>query len=128
LPSSDTFHLVLVVEDEVFIRLHLAQSIREAGFQVIEAASGEEAIDVLRSGERIDILLTDISLPGVSGLHVAELFRKHRPATKIVISSAHKETLDWLHGMFVKPYKMCDLIDRLVELTASQDTRERDTG
>ena len=60
----DAKKTVLVVEDEVLIRLYLSEEIRAAGFTVIEAASADEAFEVLKSRNDIDLVLTDIRMPG----------------------------------------------------------------
>ena len=68
--------VVLVVEDEFFVRYGIANALREAGYAVVESGSGEEAIALCRSNAPIDVMFTDINLGGsVSGWEVAERFR-----------------------------------------------------
>ena len=70
--GPDAKKTVLVVEDEVLIRLYLSEEIRAAGFTVIEAASADEAFEVLKSRNDIDLVLTDIRMPGtMDGLQLA---------------------------------------------------------
>jgi CheY-like chemotaxis protein len=80
--------VVLVVEDEFFLRYGIANAQREAGYSVVECESGEEAIALCRSTSRIDALFTDINLGGsVSGWEVAERFRLTRPDGAVLYTS-----------------------------------------
>ena len=79
---------ILLVEDEFFLRYDLAFCLREAGYAVIESASGEDAIAQCKSGMAIDMILTDINLGGpVTGLDVAKRFRAQRPDMPVVYMS-----------------------------------------
>jgi CheY-like chemotaxis protein len=80
---------VLVVEDEELIRLIVVDALEDAGFEVIEAATGEEALS--RCQERVaDVLFTDIRLPGtVDGWDVAEHCRDLNPQMPVVYASGH---------------------------------------
>ena len=72
--------VVLVVEDEFLVRYNIAGCLQEAGYVVVEAGSGEEAIALCNSGRPIDMVVTDINLGGcASGWDVAECFRAARP-------------------------------------------------
>ena len=81
--------VVLVVEDEFFVRLDIAACLQEAGYVVIESASGEEAIArYCRSAAVIDVLLTDINLGGpISGWDVADYFRLEEPEIPVLYMS-----------------------------------------
>ena len=80
--------VVLVVEDEVFLRYGIASALREAGYSVVECGSGEEAVALCRSRASIDVLFTDINLGGsVSGWEVAERFRLVRPGGAVLYTS-----------------------------------------
>jgi len=80
--------VVLVVEDDFFVRSDTADVLREAGYVVIEAASGEEAIALCESGMSIDIVFTDINLARrVSGWDVAERCRAEQPNIPILYTS-----------------------------------------
>src|ERR1700739_2213021 len=63
---------VLLVEDELFVRMEIAATLRHAGFQVIEAACADAALEFIESGEPIDLVFTDIQTPGIlDGLALA---------------------------------------------------------
>ena len=67
----------MVVEDEWLVRMEIADALSEVGWHVLEAATGEAALELLEKGQQIDLLVTDIRLPGpVSGWDVAEKYRE----------------------------------------------------
>ena len=80
--------VVLLVDDEPFIRLLATDSLEEAGFEVEEAANAEEALAVLRSRSDVGLLFTDINMPGdLDGLELAELVHKSWPKVKLLVTS-----------------------------------------
>ena len=80
--------VVLIVEDEFLIRLHAAQIIEEAGFDVIEASNADEAISILEVRSDITVLFTDIQMPGsMDGLKLAAAVKGRWPPIKIVATS-----------------------------------------
>jgi two-component system, response regulator PdtaR len=83
--------VVLLVEDEVVLRCSIAESLRNAGYTVIERASGEEAIALSNSDIPIDVVFTDISLIGLAtGWDVADCFRAHRPNVSVLYTSGNR--------------------------------------
>jgi len=79
---------ILLVEDEVFPRMAIADDLMNAGFQVIQAATADEAWKLLRSSIKVDLVLTDINMPGtLNGCDLATLIHAIRPTIKIVILS-----------------------------------------
>lgn len=104
---------ILVVEDEVLIRLHLAEELRDSGYTVIEAASGDEAITLLSSLDDIGLVLTDIRMPGsVDGMALAYWTRSQFPSIKIVLISTevHSGTHVEFDACFTKPVRFDDLM------------------
>ena len=112
---------VLVVDDEPTIRMLVAEVLQDLGYSIIEAADGPAGMDVLRSGARIDLLVTDVGLPGgMNGRQVADAGRRLRPGLKVlfitgyaegaVMGDGHLET-----GMHVltKPFVMDELGHRI---------------
>lgn len=76
---------ILLAEDQTMIRTALASLLRlEAGFNVTEAADGNVAIALLKQHD-FDLLLTDIEMPGLSGIELAQYIQQHKTATKVVI-------------------------------------------
>lgn len=86
--------VVLVVEDEPIIRLDIAEELRRLGHQVIETVNADEAMTVLRSTARIDVVVTDVRMPGkLDGLDLARTVRQERPGVLIVVMSGHLTAL-----------------------------------
>ena len=114
--------VVLVVEDEFLIRLSAVESIQEAGFEVVEAASADEAIAILESRLDISVLFTDIQMPGsMDGLKLAAAVRDRWPPIKIITTSGQARIgCDDLPdgGLFLpKPYNAAQILKTLRELT-----------
>ena len=84
-PSS-----VLVVEDEEVVRRLLRQVLEQAGYDVLEAADGAEALS-LATMCRVDLLLTDMTMPGLNGREVAERLRAGRPDLKVIYMSGYAD-------------------------------------
>ena len=116
---------VLVVEDDVLVRTVLAAYLRECGFDVVEAGSADEAIRVLEAGIRVDIVFSDVNMPGsMDGFGLAQWLRRERPGLKIILTTGAGRTAkeaDELceHGpILAKPYNHADLERRLRALLA----------
>jgi CheY-like chemotaxis protein len=110
---------VLVVEDEELLREAVVEAFQEAGFQVIEAATGEEALE--RCQERVaDALFTDIRLPGsVDGWDIAEHCRKVDPKLPVVYATGYSHATHRLvpgSRFFQKPYRLDRVIAEVCEL------------
>jgi len=77
---------VLVVEDEILVRMMVAEELRRHGFNTIEAQNAQEAITLLlQSRIHVDLVFTDVQLPGsIDGLRLARLVREMRPNLKII--------------------------------------------
>ena len=81
---------VLVVEDEFLIRMLIADHLRETGFNVIEACNGDEAITILQSGITVDLVFTDVRMPGTTdGLGLLAYVRRTQPGVPVVMTSGH---------------------------------------
>ena len=107
--------LVLVVEDEVIIRTNVSEDLRAAGLEVMEAATGDEAIALVESGLPIDLVLTDVRMPGsLDGLELARVVRRKRPMSKIVVVSgnlAARPTPDLADAFLTKPYSLLTVVE-----------------
>lgn len=81
---------ILLVEDEALIRTVIAEGLRDEGFTVIEAADAAEALAVLAAGLSVDVLFTDVRMPGtMDGLALARVVRDRRPDIGILVTSGH---------------------------------------
>ena len=109
---------ILVVEDDVFLRMSLADHLRGAGYRVLEASNANEALDLLRDrSQAVRLLLSDIQMPGKrDGLELALAVRFQYPDIKIVLTSAQSfPTSHWgdTDGFFPKPYDAKRLIEHI---------------
>ncbi|HEV7880729.1 response regulator [Bradyrhizobium sp.] len=82
--------LVLIVEDEFLLRMNAVEMIKAAGFDAIEAANADEAIEILENRRDITVVFTDIQMPGsMDGLKLAQAVKGRWPPIKIVATSGH---------------------------------------
>jgi DNA-binding NtrC family response regulator len=104
---------VLVVEDEVLIRLDLSDHLRDFGYEVIEAGNADEALECL-AATAIDVVVTDVRMPGsMDGIQLAHLLHDERPHIGVIVVSGHADADQVPAGVPVvtKPFNMGDLID-----------------
>ena len=117
--------LVLVVEDELLVRMNALSLLEEAGFGVLEAGSADEAISLLERRKDIRIVFTDINMPGsMDGLRLAHAIRDRWPPIDIVLTSGRMCVRDEdmpERGVFLgKPYEPGELV-QMVRSLASED-------
>ncbi|EWY37643.1 hypothetical protein N825_16460 [Skermanella stibiiresistens SB22] len=117
---------ILVLEDEGLVRMLLVQSLEKRGYRVIETYDPEDAVKVLESGDRIDLLATDVGLPGMNGRQVAEIARRHRPDLPILFLTgyAHNaalddDTLGPRTQVLSKPFNIRVLLAKIAAMLAS---------
>jgi CheY-like chemotaxis protein len=113
--------VVLVVEDEFLIRMDAVDMIAGVGFEVVEAANADQAIEILQTRRDITAVFTDIQMPGsMDGLKLARAVRGRWPPIKIVATSGHvgvRETDLPVGGRFLpKPYSQLQVTSVLREL------------
>lgn len=106
------------MEDEPLLRLHAVSLIEDAGFEVVAAASAEEAIALLEHRGDISIVFTDIDLPGgMDGLRLAAAIRDRWPPVELILTSGHIKVdaadLPARGHFFSKPYDANQLIQTL---------------
>jgi two-component system, response regulator PdtaR len=113
---------VLVVEDEILIRLMVADALRAQGITVIEASNGDEALRVLQSSVPVELLLTDIRMPSaLDGLALAHAARAARPDLKLIVASsqpAGDEVAGLADAFFAKPFDLKGVVQRVKSLLA----------
>ena len=120
--SASRRAVVLIVEDEFLLRVDAVDMIKAAGFDVVEAANADEAIEILESRRDITVVFTDIQMPGsMDGLKLARAVRGRWPPIKIVATSGHVhvgETDLPEGGRFLpKPYNPMQVTGVLREVT-----------
>lgn len=102
-------NIVLVVEDEILVRMGIVDHLEEEGFTVLEAGTANEAIEILVKNLDVRIVFTDVDMPGgMDGLKLAAAIRTRWPPIKIVVTSGHRkvrvEELPVEAQFFPKPY------------------------
>jgi len=120
-PQPQHLGKVLVVDDEVLIRMDVAQHLRTAGFDVIEAWNGDEALTLLTNVGAIALVITDVRMPGkTDGEALASWLRREKPEVKIIIVSGHlpASRMRRADAAFEKPVDPAALIEKAKELLA----------
>ncbi|RZL09969.1 MAG: PAS domain S-box protein [Rubrivivax sp.] len=123
-PEADVGEVVLVVEDEAVVRGLIVEVLAELGYQAIEAADGPSGLEILsRPQQRIDLLVTDIGLPGLNGRQLADAARVTRPDLKVLFMTGYAENAAIANGfleagmaMITKPFAMDALALRMRDM------------
>jgi CheY-like chemotaxis protein len=109
--------VVLVVEDEVLIRSAVAEYLRISGNLVVEAANAAEAISVFAAGVAIDVVFSDIQMPGtMDGLSLARWVYHHHPGIRVVLTSGNADAAratEEAELFFPKPYRTAEVAIRI---------------
>ena len=88
-----TFQTVLVVDDEEMVRIIMVQVLQDNGYTVLEASDGLEALRIAKEHTgRIDLLLTDVKMPGMNGLELAARLLSNRPEMTVLYVSGHADS------------------------------------
>ena len=125
LPSGDLTGggTILLVEDESAVRLFSSRALREKGYTVLEAESGEEALEIIRSGEKFDLLVTDVVMPKMDGPTLSKHVRDLLPDTKTIFISGYTEDTfrknlghDAQIHFLPKPFTLKDLASKVKEV------------
>jgi CheY-like chemotaxis protein len=115
---------VLVVDDDAVIRLVVAEALRDAGLNVVEAGCADEAITYLRSGSRVDLIFSDINMAGpFDGLFLANHVQAIYPTVPIILTSGTGKPTG-LHGAEVfisKPYKLDAVVGVIIRTAGSTE-------
>lgn len=120
---------ILVVEDEEPVRALVRRILEQAGYRVLSAASGDQALAIAdEHAGTIDLLFTDVVMPGMNGREVAETLLLRRPATPVLYASGYNEemvvergALDPSISYIAKPYSGVDLLRRIQELVRKHE-------
>jgi CheY-like chemotaxis protein len=113
---------VLVVEDEPVVRSLIVEVLNDLGYHALEAGDGPAGLAILESKRRIDLLITDIGLPGMNGRQIAEVARQSRPNFRVLFMTGYAENAAAASGflekgmsMITKPFAMDMLALRIRE-------------
>ncbi|WP_398495469.1 response regulator [Variovorax sp.] len=127
-PRADRGDTVLVVDDEASLRMLIVEVMQGLGYATLEAGDGADALRILESNQRIDLLLTDVGLPGgMNGRQVADAARTLRAGLKVLFITGYAENAVLSHGhlapgmhVMTKPFEMDALAKRVKTLIESR--------
>jgi two-component system cell cycle sensor histidine kinase/response regulator CckA len=127
-PTHKSSEVILLVEDESLLRMATAEQLKNSGYEVIEAESGQQALQLATdSKEHIDLLLTDFLMPEMNGTQLAEQLRSSRPGLKVLFVSGYDSEVINGHGFkydatifLEKPFTRAQLLTKVQHLLASK--------
>ncbi len=138
-PEGSAQETILVVEDDDGVRAYSVGALRELGYRVIEAHNGPSALRLLEDNQKVDLLFTDVVLPGgLTGAQLAAQARALRPGLKVLFTTGYARNAIFHHGrldkgvqLITKPFgfadlaaKVRDVLDGLARPAEGQDTRQ----
>jgi CheY-like chemotaxis protein len=130
--SADGQQVVLVVEDEVLIRMVISEYLRGCGYKVIEAMSADEAMIVLQHAEiDVDVVFSDVELPGsMDGFQLSKWLRANRPGVDVILTGSVPRAADAAadlceSGPLPKPYEPQTAVDHIKRLMALRSSRKK---
>jgi CheY-like chemotaxis protein len=100
---------ILVVDDDEEVREILVETLEEFGYSVVQAESGEEALQVLDTEGEVRMLITDVRMPGISGLELAEIACRKDPSLRVILMSGYFLPQQVMQRFLKKPFHMADL-------------------
>ena len=115
---------VLVVEDEVLVQMLVLEVLQDLDVQALDANDAASALTIIRSDAEIDLLVTDVGLPGMNGRDLAKAARTERPGLKVLFVTGYAdraqagEFVGEGMDMIVKPFALDDLANKIAEMVA----------
>jgi len=116
-PDPPAVSTILVVDDEVLIRLAIVEELRSEGLMAVEAASGDEAILILKTANTIGLVITDVHMPGnMDGYALVAWLRQEMPHIKVIMMSGRAVVEGVADGGYSKPLNLKALVRRARDL------------
>jgi signal transduction histidine kinase len=115
---------ILVVDDDALIAMSTVGMLEDLGHKVIEAHSGQRALEIIETGRSLDLLVTDHAMPGMTGLQLAEIVRERRPNLPILLATGYAEAPEGSSirlPRLAKPYQQAQLNEQINRLLAKSD-------
>lgn len=122
---------VLLVDDDDFVRRIAAQSLEHLGFSVVELADARSALELLeRSGSDIQLIVSDVRMPGLQGDELARIVSQRWPDLPVLLTSGHARTGDFTDGdvryeVLAKPFSQAQLARAIVHVKNEMKQRRR---
>jgi CheY-like chemotaxis protein len=127
-PRSEGRGSILVVEDELLVSMVIVQTLEEQGYTVHEAAEGQAALGILESSAHLDLLVTDVGLPGINGRQLVEMARRSRPDLRVLFltgyahdDAAGEGTLGPATDLISKPVTMSVLLAKVKSMMEGRE-------
>ncbi|MEW5306607.1 MAG: hypothetical protein WDW36_009061 [Sanguina aurantia] len=118
---------VLLVEDDDSVRLLVKDVLKELGYNALEAAEPQSGVSLLASSQRIDLMISDVGLPGMNGRQLAEVARQHHPDLPVLFITGYAENAAIRSGflgnnmaMITKPFSLDLLAAKIGEMLGDQ--------
>jgi CheY-like chemotaxis protein len=125
LPRNSEALSILVVDDDNLVLMNTAAMLEDLGYQVIEATSGEQALQVLRRGGPLDLVITDQLMPGMTGTQLVEAIRSEWPDISAILATGYSELpagiTPKVHRL-AKPFSQADLAQAISATVAHPST------
>ena len=127
-PCAMAGETVVVVEDDPAVRMLVLNVLGELGYTAFEAEDAKSALPLLESAMRVDLLVTDVGLPGMNGRQLAEIARQQRPQLKVLFMTGYAEKaaerqgfLDAGMDLMAKPFSIDDLAQKIRQMISQPD-------
>lgn len=120
--TAAAFETILLVDDEPLVRMGTSAMLEDAGYNVIEASTADEAIQAIRSGTKIHLLVTDFAMPHMNGAQLAAELRKYDVTLPVVIMTGYASLASDAEQFprLLKPFRQTELISHVAEALASK--------
>jgi CheY-like chemotaxis protein len=108
---TETAATIMVVDDDQHVRTIVAEFLDGSGYHVLEAGGGREALRMLADTQAVDLLITDVRMPDMSGLELAETVIRERADLRVILISGYFVSRQVSHRVLKKPFRMQELAD-----------------
>jgi len=118
-PANAHAPAILIVDDDILVRFVSAEILREEGYRVLEAADASEALALLKTGQPVDLVLSDVRMPGsIDGLTLARTVKEMRPHLPVALVTSHlpPDTVHMADGFLAKPYAVPQLLEIVAQM------------
>ena len=102
-------HMILLVDDDDDVRETSADMLGELGYEVVQASNGDEALAILDQRPDLEVMVTDIRMPGMSGLELSDLARRRRTDLKVILISGYFVPQPIVRRFLQKPFRTHEL-------------------